>query len=331
MNHDNVLILTNSKTSSERLYNTMSVYQRFADVRCADKQAITEFPGDWQGVDTIFSSWYMPNFSVEEIKTFFPNLKYLFYAAGAVEYFAKPFYENNVRIFSASLANGISVAEFAASQIILANKGYFQAVKRYRWPIFSRGFIKARNIAIRKFGNYKSKVGIIGCGAVGSSVLRLLKDNYDLMLFACDPYKPEEQIREMGAQPMNLQGIFSSCDVISNHLPDIPSTRGIFDYSLFSTMKTNATFINTGRGKQVVEKDLAKVLHRNKDMCALLDVTSHEPLFPWSPLFKCNNVFISPHIAGSLSHEYERMVEYMVKSYENILDGGNGYYEVFDS
>ena len=56
-------------------------------------------------------------------------------------------------------------------------------------------------------------------------------------------------------------------------------------------------------------------------MCAVLDVTSHEPLWPWSPLYWRKNCFLTPHIAGSLSNEEERMVEYMVQAYRDTLEG----------
>jgi phosphoglycerate dehydrogenase-like enzyme len=79
--------------------------------------------------------------------------------------------------------------------------------------------------------------------------------------------------------------------------------------------------INTGRGRQIIEKDLFKILRQRKDLTALLDVTSHEPLYPWSPLYWCKNLFKTPHIAGSLSNERHRMAEYMYIAYNDVLNG----------
>ena len=93
------------------------------------KDEITRNQSLFSDTEIVFSTWYMPTFSEEEIKKIFPSLRVVFYAAGTVKYFAEPFLNNGVRVFSSAKANGISVAEFVTAQIILANKGYFQAQK----------------------------------------------------------------------------------------------------------------------------------------------------------------------------------------------------------
>lgn len=202
----------------------------------------------------------------------------------------------------------------------MAGKGYFQAQRAYRWPVWHRGFNRSRGYAERKYGNYGALIGIIGCGAIGSKVVELLKP-YRLDVYVYDPYLSEERANNLGVKRVDIEELFSQCDVISNHLPDIPETKGLINEHLLNMMKPIATLINTGRGAQVDEKALNKVLKKRKDMCALLDVTSHEPLFPWSPLYWRKNVFLTPHIAGSLSEEFGRMVEYMVQAYHDVLEG----------
>ncbi len=305
------IILTKAIKDAEKLKDTLvALDNSFLTVPCFTKDTLKVT----DEVETIFSTWYMPLFTEYEVMQQFPALKSIYYAAGTVEYFAAPFLKNNVRIFSASDANSIPVAEFVTSQIVLANKGYFQAQKGYKWPIWKRGFNNVRKESELKFGNYGAKVGIIGCGAIGSKIVELLKP-YSLSVIVHDPFLSEERIKLLGVEKSSLEHLFSSCDVVSNHLPDNRETKNIINYNLLSLMKPTATFINTGRGNQVVEKDLAKVMRKNHNMCALLDVTSHEPLFPWSPLYFCKNVFLTPHIAGSLSNEFVRMVEYMIQAY----------------
>ena len=170
-------------------------------------------------------------------------------------------------------------------------------------------------------------MGIIGCGVIGSKVIDLLKP-YKLEIVIYDPYVPEEKCSLLGVKQENLETLFATCDVITNHLPDIEETREMINFKLLSSMKSTATFINTGRGHQVVEKDLAKVMFRNPDMCAILDVTSHEPMYPWNPLYFCKNVFLTPHIAGSLNNEFDRMVEYMEQAYKDTLYGNANPCEV---
>ena len=324
---NNIIILTKKLQEGEKLRMSLKQFdEALGVVPCLTKEDVLKDPVQAENCEYIFSTWYMPEFTEEEITRCFPKLTAIYYAAGTVKYFAEPFLKKDIRVFTAASANGIPVAEYATSQIMLANKGYFQAQRGYKWPIWHRGYFKARGFAERKYGNYGSKVGLLGCGAIGSKVVELLK-SYKISVCVYDPYLTDERSTTLGVTKVSLEEMFRTCDVVSNHLPDIPETRGIINYELLSSMKPMATFINTGRGAQVDEKALNKVLRQHKDMCALLDVSSHEPLWPWSPLYWRKNCFLTPHIAGSLSYEEERMVEYMVQAYRDTLEGKQNPYE----
>lgn len=318
---NNIIILTKKLQQGEKLRMSLKLFdEELGAVPCLTKEDVLNNPVKVENCEYIFSTWFMPEFTEEEVVRCFPNLKAIYYAAGTVKYFAEPFLKNDIRVFSAAIANGIPVAEYAASQIVLANKGYFQAQRGYKWPVWHRGYFKARGYAERKYGNYGSKVGLLGCGAIGSKVVELLRP-YKISVCVYDPYLSDERAFELNVKKVGLEEMFRTCDVVSNYLPDIPETRGMIDEALLSSMKPTATFINTGRGAQVNESALNKVLKKNPDMCALLDVSSHEPLWPWSPLYWRKNCFLTPHIAGSLSNEEERMVEYMVQAYRDTLEG----------
>ena len=101
----------------------------------------------------------MPVFSECEVKELFPSLEAVFYAAGTVKYFAEPFLKMGIKIYSAAKANGIPVAEYTFAQIILANKGYFQASCSYRKSFSKRSYKNAQQYADRRPGNYDAKIG----------------------------------------------------------------------------------------------------------------------------------------------------------------------------
>ena len=82
--------------------------------------------GKLKDAENMFSTWGAPVLTENEIAEFLPNLKCLFYGAGSVQYFARPYLKRNVRIFSAWGANAVPVAEYTAAQILLANKGFFR-------------------------------------------------------------------------------------------------------------------------------------------------------------------------------------------------------------
>lgn len=95
------------------------------------KADVARDPALFSDVDIIFSTWGMPEFTEDEIKLCFPSLKCVFYGAGTVQSFARPFLNCGVKVFSAWAANAVPVAEFTVAQIILANKGYFLTNRLY--------------------------------------------------------------------------------------------------------------------------------------------------------------------------------------------------------
>jgi phosphoglycerate dehydrogenase-like enzyme len=126
----------------------------------------------------------------------------------------------------------------------------------------------------------------------------------------------------------SLDQLFSSCTVVSNHLANNAETRGMLKYEHFSAMPPYATFLNTGRGAQVVEEDLVRALTERKDLTAVLDVTDPEPSPLDHPFYTLPNCFLTPHIAGSLGGEVVRMAEYMVDEYTAWTEGRPVRYDV---
>ena len=269
-----------------------------------------------------FSTWGMPKFTKEEIKEYMPNLKAVFYAAGTVQYFAKPFLESGIKVFSAFAANAVPVAEYTFAQISLATKGFFQSAKFYRIMT-----AKALAHANASPGNFGCKVGLVGLGAIGCMVAERLKA-LDVEVLAYDPFVSQEKADEYNVRLVSLETIFSECDVISNHLANKKELENIFDYKLFRLMKKRSTFINTGRGAQVAEYSLALSLLLHPSRTFVADVLKRE-VFPYiNPLFWCPNAILTPHIAGSTGNEPQRMAYYMMEELERFTSDGNTRYEV---
>ena len=265
----------------------------------------------------------MPVFTKEEINSLFPSLKAVFYSAGTVQFFARPFLESGIKVFSAWAANAVPVAEYTVSQIVLANKGFF-ASSRY----MSRGDVaKARECAAAYKGNFGSKIGIIGAGMIGKLVINMLK-GYKLDVLVFDPFLPDEKAEELGVTKCSLERVFSECSVVSNHLANNDQTKGMLCGALFEKMLPFSTFINTGRGAQVVEDDLVSLLRERSDITAILDVTYPEPPVSGHPFYALENCILTPHIAGSSGDEVRRMSEYMYKEAEKLVNNEEFSYSV---
>lgn len=271
----------------------------------------------------IFSSWGMPALTEAQIEAHFPNLEAVYYAAGTVQYFARPFLKRGVRVFSAWAANGVPVVEFTVAQIVLAGKGYFQSLRRYRERDRKAAFAYTMSLPC----NYNIRVGILGAGVIGREVMARLKA-YQYEVLAYDPYVSDEVLSSLGAKRASLEEIFSTCQIISNHVANLPATVGMIDGKLLHSMLPNAAFINTGRGAQVVESELIAALKACPDRTALLDVTWPEPPEEGSEFYTLPNVFLTPHIAGSQNNEWARMALYMVEEFERTEDHLPVRYEV---
>ena len=281
------------------------------------REDLLSFPGKYHDVECIFSTWGMPKLTEEEIRTHLPSLRAVFYAAGSVQAFAREHFANGVRVFSAWSSNAVPVAEYTVAQILLANKGFFQSCR-----IMDGGNHKAaKSYFYRMPGNYGARIGIIGAGMIGKMVLQRLRD-YKLETVTYDPFLSEEKAAELGTQKVSLEELFATSQTISNHVANLPATVGMLHYGLFSRMSETATFINTGRGAQVVEADLIRALQEYPTRTAVLDVTLPEPPEANSPFYTLPNVFLTPHIAGSAGDEVARMGEQMVDTFAAWLAKG---------
>lgn len=317
------IFLCNKKNSVEKVY--AESFERLPDVEkkvytsadvLADPEAFAE-------VEYIFSTWGMPSMSEDEIRKCFPNLRCVFYAAGSVQAFARPFLACGVKVFSAWAANAVPVVEYTLAQIILANKGFFAHSREMK-----KGNREAGKVMKAAYpGNYGENVGIIGVGMIGSQVAERLK-NYKLNVLAFDPFLSDERAENLGITKCSLHDIFERCRVVTNHMANNEQTKGMLDYSCFSKMMPYSTFINTGRGAQVVEDDLVRVLEERPDITAILDVTFPEPPVKGHAFYSLPNCFLTPHIAGSLCNETHRMAEYIIEEYERFISGEPCLYEV---
>lgn len=320
------ILLTKNIDDAKRVYdsdivNKLSEEYDFCFKPMSKKDVLNNL-NTTKKAEYLFSTWSMEHYTKEEIKKCFPNAKAIFYAAGSVQDFASEFLDCGIRVFSAFKANAVPVAEYTYAQIILATKGYFQSQKKCRFTRYL-AFKYSNSCG----GNYKAKIGIIGVGAIGSMVANKLKDN-DVEVYYYDPFLSKEKADALGIKEMSLEDIFKNCDVITNHLANKDELTGVLNEKLFSSMKPFATFINTGRGRQVDEKGLCKALKKVKTRTALLDVTYPEPAKAFGKLHRRKNIFITPHIAGSNGKEVVRMAEYMLDDAKNVTNGEETKYEV---
>ena len=278
-------------------------------------QSIRQHPELLRDVEVILSGWGAPTMD-EAFLAQAPNLKAVFYGAGSIRGIVDDaFWKRGIVISSAYGANAVPVAEYTLSQILFSLKHGWQfalEIKRtHQYP---------EREGMHVPGTYGSTVGIVSLGMVGRLVCEFLKP-FSLHVLAYDPFASQESAEDLGIELCSLEDVFRRADVVSLHTPWLKETEGMITGAHIAAMKNGATFINTARGAVVDEPEMIAVLQRRPDLFVLLDVVYPEPPAADSPLFTLPNVIVTPHIAGAIGTECQRMGRYMVEELTRYLHG----------
>lgn len=264
-------------------------------------------------VEVLFATWDMPVLD-EAFLAAAPRLRAVFYAAGSVKRFATPAaFARGVIICGAWAANAIPVAEYTLAAILLSLK---RAWPYFRWT--PEQITAGQRLPCA--GAYHSTVGLVSLGAIGQAVARHLS-RFDLRVLAYDPFLSPDKAQDLGVSLVPLEELFRQSDVVSIHTPWLPETEKMITGPLIRSMRPGAALINTSRGAVVDEPALCDALRDRPDLTAVLDVTWPEPPAPGSPLLTLPNVFLTPHIAGSLDGEVARMGRWMADEFLRFLSG----------
>lgn len=150
--------------------------------------------------------------------------------------------------------------------------------------------------------------GIIGLGNIGRRVADLAKAFGAKVIY----YSTTGFNHQPNYDRVDLDTLLSTSDIVSIHAPLTEQTKKLMNKDAFSKMKSNAIFINVGRGAIVDEYALAEALNKNQIAAAGIDVLSIEPMSPDNPLLSIkdsNRLLITPHIAWASVEARTRMLD----------------------
>ena len=278
----------------------------FADQRAASLLA---------RVEVLLTGWGSPRIDAAVLDRA-PRLRAIVHAAGTVKGHVDPVcWQRGIVVTSAAAANAIPVAEFTLAAILFANKRVFRLQARYRE-------LRAFRLWGQEFpglGNYQRTVGIVGASQVGRRVIELLRP-FELSVLVHDPYLSAADAAALGVRPVALHELLAAADVVSLHAPALPGTHHQIGAHELALMRDGATLINTARGWLVDGAALERELVRGR-IDAVLDTTDPEVLPADSPLYALPNVFLTPHVAGALGGETQRMAALAVDEIERLARG----------
>jgi len=219
--------------------------------------------------------------------------------------------QHNIAVTITPTANHEAVAELMLALLFGVSKRLVSgdaAVRAGGWP-------RQPLVPIRG-----KTVGVLGLGRIGRSVA-VRCQALGMKVIAAEQQPDADFIRQHGIELVGFDQLIEQSDVVTIHCPLTPETEGMFNADVFSKMKRGSILINSARGPLVNEAALFEALQSGHLLGAGLDVFEVEPPRPDNPLFKLDNVVVSPHIAGADELSLERMgveaAECIVKLYRN--------------
>lgn len=162
------------------------------------------------------------------------------------------------------------------------------------------------------------KIGIVGLGHTGYTTARIAI-GFGMEVYAYTSKSSFQLPPEI--KKMELDQLFSECDVISLHCLLTDKTRELVNAARLKLMKSTAILINTGRGQLVNEQDLADALNNGQIYAAGLDVLSQEPPKADNPLLTARNCYITPHIAWASAAARERLMGILLDNLKGYMEG----------
>ena len=159
--------------------------------------------------------------------------------------------------------------------------------------------------------------GIIGLGNIGKRVAAIAHA-FGMEVVAYTSKNADELPLYIGKR--TLRELLAESDVLSLHCPLTPDTKHLINRQSLGLMKPSAILINTGRGPLINDDDVADALqgHRLRAFCA--DVLTEEPPKD-NPLLKCENAFITPHIAWASNEARIRLIDVAINNVHAFANG----------
>ena len=224
--------------------------------------------------------------------------------------------ELGIRVARTTGSNALPVAEFALGLMLSS----------LRFIAYGHQELKKGNWATGKlpgdtFMLSGKTVGIVGFGAIGQNVAKLLKGFGCKILYSKRTPLAAEEEAALGVAHAPLSRILAEADIVSLHCPLTPETANLIDAAAFKAMKKTAVLVNVARGGVVDEAALVDALRFREIAGAAMDVFSVEPLPADSQLLTLDNLVVTPHLAAMAADNFAPTVRRMFANIAHVSRG----------
>ena len=209
--------------------------------------------------------------------------------------------ERGIEVRNTPAASAVAVAELAFCLMLAVPNKLVEAHNALKAGKFLKKEIKRTEL----FGK---TLGLVGIGRIASEVAKRAAA-FGMRVLAFDPFVKRSDVAIVVP---TLKELLGQADYISMHVPLTDETKGMINASTIAEMKDGVVIVNSGRGKCIVEEDLAQALRAGKVGAYGTDVWYADPPDPSSPLLTAPNVLMTPHIGANSKENLLRIGDEVV-------------------
>lgn len=175
--------------------------------------------------------------------------------------------------------------------------------------------------------------GLIGLGRIGKKVANIMRRGFGTKVIYYDTRRDPHSEHELSMRRVSLSKLLATSDIVSLHVPLLPSTHHLINRKVLRSMKNDALLVNTSRGLVVDEEAVVHALKIGKLSGYATDVFECEPRLACSPsvarrLLRLPNVMFTPHIGSATRAAREAMALAAAQSIIDVLAGKKTRYIV---
>ena len=217
------------------------------------------------------------------------NLKFVQMTWAGADIYTRGAFPQGIRLATASGAFGGVISEYVIGAILCVYRRFPEYIENQKVCIW-------RDAGAERTIEGKTAL-ILGTGDIGSNIAKRLSAFGTKNIGIRRTGAPAQYFDEMHTLS-DIDSLLSRADLVIGCLPSTKETGHILNYDRLCLMKSDALFINVGRGSLIDTDALIRALEERRIAGAILDVLENEPLAADSPLWKMPNVLITPHISG---------------------------------